>query len=210
MSYWIMGKRCVAEVEKREPHRIIEILRTPKVRAEKLEKLVGSSSHQGVIARVKKKPALGIDDLAGASRLLALDSIEDPQNVGAIFRAAECFGVDGLLWSKNRGAPMTPVVSKVSVGASEVVPYAIVSNLAESLRQLKDRGFWVVVADMGGENYQTLDLPEKTVLVMGSEHKGVRPLIAKLADLTVSIPLAGEIDSLNVSQAAAVLLSGLR
>ena len=137
-----------------------------------------------------------------------LDSIFDPQNFGSLLRSAECFGVDGVIWSKNRGCELTPVVSKASVGASELLPLLCVSNLAETMRKFKKNGFWIVTAEIGEEakSLDSFDFPEKTLLIMGSEGKGVQKLLSKEADSKVYLPMYGQIDSLNVSQAASVLL----
>ena len=137
-----------------------------------------------------------------------LDSIFDPQNVGAILRAAECFGADAIITSKNRGCPMTPTVSKASAGASAFVPHVEVSNLADSAQRLQNEGFTLVVADMDGD--ENAVWPDKLLLVMGSEGTGVQPLLKKRADLIVRIPMYGKIASLNVAQACAVLLDRAR
>lgn len=227
----IMGKNCVSEVLKESPERVESIflsneetLRSEIDRAnipfhvkrkQELSDLVDSDSHQGVVARVKeKKPQTLFDFLQEPQKktnslVLALDSIFDPQNLGSLLRAAECFGVDAVLWSKNRGSSMTPVVAKASVGASELVQTIQVSNLVESIKKMKEADYWCVTAELG-ERSQSLyhfEFPEKTVLVMGSEGKGLQKLVSRQADFKVFIPMAGRIDSLNVSQAASVFLS---
>ena len=232
-SYYIMGICSITEVLKKFPERILSLYTVTSAKGrkhalleharkrgiparfiskEKLSRLVGSHSHQSFIAAIKprKVPRLyTFFEKKESALILALDRITDPQNVGAMFRACECFGVDALLWSKNRGCPMTPVVSKTSSGASELVPYFTVSNLAETLKTLKNKGFEIVIADVGmdAKNFCEFFYAPKTVLVMGSEEKGVGMVIRKLADHIVRIPMQGSIDSLNVSQSAAVLLS---
>lgn len=232
-NYYIMGIHSITEALKKFPERILclytvasskgrkhTLLETAQKRRvpsrfvskEKLTQLVGSHSHQSFVAEMKPKKVthlFSFFEKKESALILALDRISDPQNVGAIFRASECFEVDALLWSKNRGCPMTPVVSKTSSGASELVPYFIVSNLADTLKHLKKQGFEIVIADVGpdAKNVHEFSYASKTVLVMGSEGKGVQPIIRKLADHIVKIPMKGSIDSLNVSQSAAVLLS---
>jgi len=123
-------------------------------------------------------------------------------------RAAECFGVDAVLWSKNRGAPIGPVVSKVSVGASEIVRLCPVSNLHRALESLKEAGAWLSGAIIAPDaaSLDRFEFPEKSVVVMGAEGEGIHQLIEKSLDFRVFIPMSGRIDSLNVSQATAVML----
>jgi len=176
----------------------------------KLEDLVDSDSHQGFAAKVRRtyytlKEILEKDP----PFLLLLDQIYDPHNFGAILRASECFSVSGLIYSKNKGCPVTPVVTKVSCGASELVPLVRVSNLNDTLIKLQKSGYTVVIANCGKEakSIYEFQIPEKMVFVLGSEEKGVQPLVKKRADDLVYLPMKGKIDSLNVSQAAACFLS---
>lgn len=180
--------------------------------AEQLFAMSETKGHQGIVLEVTARGSEGLDHflerIAAKERVCVAvcDTIFDPRNLGTIFRAAECFGIDALLWSKNRGSGITAVVSKTSVGASEIVPYIEVSNTARAIEKLQEAGFWVVVADIG-EDAQSLpefSFPEKCVFVLGSEGAGIRSLLLKKADFKVSIPLNGVIDSLNVSQAASV------
>jgi 23S rRNA (guanosine2251-2'-O)-methyltransferase len=179
-----------------------------------LDAMVHSDSHQGFVARVKPRPLIQLDELIEVVRqqplvrVLALDGVLDPQNIGAILRAAECFGVDGVLWSKNRAAPLGPVVSKVSVGASEIVPLCPVSNLHRALESLKEAGAWLVGAVVAPEasSLDSFEFPEKSVVVMGSEGEGVQQLIERSLDFRVYVPMAGVVSSLNVSQATTVML----
>ena len=223
-----MGRNCLREVCKHFPERIIRIYTYKKEEAfiqgmpvsfvskQKLHDLVDSESHQGFVAEVEERSNTNLKDFLKEDRersvVLVLDSIFDPQNLGALLRAAECFGVDGVIWSKNRGVDVTPVVSKSSVGASELVNIMKVSNLVESIKKLKDAGYWVVTAEVDPEalSLYSFDFPEKTVLVIGSEGKGIQPLISKHSDFKVYIPMSGKIDSLNVSQATAVFLANIR
>jgi len=182
-----------------------------------LDQMVQSDSHQGVVARVTPRGFLSFDDLVERARvdepikILALDGVLDPQNIGAILRAAECFGVDAVMWSKNRAAPLGPVVSKVSVGASELVPLCLVPNLHRAVEALKEVGVWSVGAVVAPEATELLqfEAPKKWVLVMGSEGEGIQRLIEENLDFRVYIRMFGEISSLNVSQATAVMLHAM-
>jgi len=185
-----------------------------EVSRRELDLMVQSDSHQGVVARVSPRPMLDLESLArmvregSSARILALDGVLDPQNFGAMLRAAECFGVTAVVWSKNRGAPLGPVVSKVSVGGSELVRLCPVSNLHRALEALKESGAWSVGAMVSPDAtpLDSFEFPEKCVLVMGSEGEGVQHLIERTLDFRLYIPMSGQIDSLNVSQATAVLL----
>lgn len=188
-----------------------------RVNPDRLTEMCASSSHQSVALELSDRIFCSLNDLIKRSEssphslVLALDSIFDPHNFGAILRAAECFGVKGVIWSNNRGAGITPVVTKVSVGASELVNLAPVGNLANALKKLKAAGYWIVAADVG-PNAQSLnhfELPDKAVLLFGSEGAGISSLLSKQSDYTVRISMTGKIDSLNVSQAVAVCLYAL-
>ncbi len=188
-----------------------------EVTRRELDAMVQSDSHQGVVARVSPRSILDFEELVRlvresvSVRVLALDGVLDPQNLGAILRAAECFGVTAVLWSKNRGAPLGPVVSKVSVGGSELVRLCPVSNLHRALEALKEAGAWSVGAMVASDAspLDRFEFPEKCVMVMGSEGEGVQHLIEKTLDFRLYIPMCGQIDSLNVSQATAVMLCAL-
>jgi 23S rRNA (guanosine2251-2'-O)-methyltransferase len=230
---YIMGKNCIREVLRAASQRLVEVytshsnddalydelvkagVTVKEISKKKLTQMVESDSHQSYIAAVKER---GHEDVGGYLKrfferdkvcVVMLDSIFDPQNVGTILRASECFGVDLVIYSKNRGADITAVVSKTSVGASELVPILKVSNLADTMKRFQKEGFAAVTAEVGekAESIYSFDFPEKTLIVMGSEGKGVQPLISKKCDHHVYIPMLGNIDSLNVSQAAAVFLN---
>jgi 23S rRNA (guanosine2251-2'-O)-methyltransferase len=182
-----------------------------------LDEMVSSDSHQGVVAQIIPRTFLSIDDLCEMAlteqrvRFLALDGVVDPQNFGAVLRAAECFGIDAVLWSKNRGAPLGPVVSKASVGASELVGLCPVSNLHQALESLRKAGVWSVgaVAADDAEKLERFEFPDRCVVVMGSEGEGIQPLIEKNLDFRICIAMYGRVSSLNVSQATTVMLHQL-
>ena len=232
-----MGRNCIAEVLKSSPQRLVEVYTSQKphsdslytelknnkiaikhVTKKELSKMVQSESHQSYIAAVKERGQPDMNSFLEQSYdrdnsiVLMLNSIYDPQNLGAIIRAGECFGVDLVVYSKNRGADITPVTTKTSAGATELVPIVKVSNLAETMKRFQKEGFWAVCADAGEGSQSLYDMqfPEKTLLILGSEGKGIQPLLLKNCDLHVNIPMLGKIDSLNVSQAAAVFLNSYR
>lgn len=232
-----MGRNCVAEVLSYAPERIVEVYTSQthendslckelqKQKIPLLEKskkqllqLVESESHQGFVAAVKERGHPTIKEFlektkdAEHSLVLMLDSIYDPQNLGAILRCSECFGVDLVVYSKNRGTDVTPSVTKASAGAAEIVPICKVSNLADTMQLFQNEGYQALSADVG-EKAQSLyefKFPEKSLIIMGSEGTGVQPLLRKKCDYHVTIPMYGRIDSLNVSQATSIILNAYR
>jgi 23S rRNA (guanosine2251-2'-O)-methyltransferase len=169
---------------------------------------------QGVILEAGPLPEVDLDTLCapseGARRIVALDGVEDPQNVGALARVAEGSGARGMVLTARRAPPLTPALARASAGAIEWLPVARVTNLARAIRDLKSKGFWVVGADLGASEsiYEVPDriLTGDLVVVLGAEGRGLRPEIQKLIDHPVRIPMHGEVASLNVSAAGAVLL----
>jgi 23S rRNA (guanosine2251-2'-O)-methyltransferase len=179
------------------------------VESEEIEQRAGSADHQGVCAETSEfvyaDPA---EVLKTPSRLIvALDQIQDPQNLGAICRTAECAGVGAVVIPERRSAEVTPAVCKASAGAVEHLPVARVRNLANFLADAKRAGRWCYGAEAdAGSVYDGVDYADRAVLVLGAEGRGLRPRVAAACDLLVAIPLRGSIDSLNVSAAAAVLI----
>jgi 23S rRNA (guanosine2251-2'-O)-methyltransferase len=169
----------------------------------------GTQDHQGVLARVEPfRYADAYELAAGPAPLLAvLDSVTDPRNLGAVIRSAECAGADGVVVPAHNSARVTPVVARASAGAVEHLPVAVVKNLARYLGEIKGPHLWIwaAAADVGTTMWDA-DLSGGAVLVLGAEGKGVRPLVRRTCDDTVSIPQRGRIGSLNVSVAAALLL----
>jgi len=140
------------------------------------------------------------------SLVILLDHIEDPQNLGAILRSADVFAADLVIAPRKRSAPLTDAAVKASAGASAYAPLAFVPNLAEALRKLKQAGYWLYAADMGGASLPDADISARSGIVLGNEGAGVSRLLREACDFAVSIPMAGHVDSLNVSAAAAVLM----
>ena len=166
--------------------------------------------HQGALAVLAPRSFASLEAILAASKvpfLVLLDEIEDPQNMGAIIRTAEGAGVDGLVIPEHRSAGLTDAVSTVAAGALEHVKVARVVNLARTMEELKDKGVWLVGAEGGAPGpWHAFDYTLPVGIVLGSEGKGLRPLVRKRCDTVLSIPLYGKVTSLNVSAAAAVFL----
>ena len=180
---------------------------------EKLEGLSRSGRHQGIMAEMKAIPYSSVEEMLAAARekgeapfLLLLDGIEDPHNLGAIIRTAHQAGAHGVIIPKNRAAGLTATVARVSAGALAYLPVAQVTNLARTMEELKKEGLWFACADMDGEVLYRQDLKGPLGLVIGSEGSGVSQNVKKHCDFVVSIPMAGQIDSLNASVAAGILM----
>ena len=180
------------------------------VDAEEVERRAGSDAHQGVVAAVDPYPYVEGADLLAHERplIVALDEVQDPQNVGAIARSAECAGATGLVIPERRSAEVTAAAAKASAGAVEHLPIARVRNLADFLADAKEAGAWCYGAESGpnATPYDKAGFEGCVVLVMGAEGKGLRPRVRKSCDVLVGLPLHGRLESLNVSAAAAVLL----
>ncbi len=170
--------------------------------------------HQGVIALTAAHEYSSLDDVLQIPKerqqvplFLILDGVEDPRNLGAILRTCETAGVHGVIIPERRAAGLTETVGKTAAGALEYVPVAKVVNITQSIDQLKEAGIWVAAAEAGGETeYWDADFVRPTALVLGGEDKGIRRLVGEHCDYSVSLPLMGHINSLNVSVAAGVLL----
>ena len=176
---------------------------------EEIERRAGSPDHQGVCAEAGGYPYVSAPELLMAADpfIVALDELQDPQNLGAIARSAECAGVTGLVICERRAAAVTPAAAKASAGAVEHLRIARVRNMADFLGEAKDAGAWCYGADGAGDTpYDAPDYSGAVVLVMGAEGTGLRPRVAKACDALVALPLRGRIESLNASAAAAVLV----
>ena len=182
-----------------------------RVPAKRLDGFYGGGRHQGVVARVEMKNlADSLDDILEQVEkplLLVLDGVTDPHNLGACLRVANAAGANAVIAPKDRAAGITPAVSKVASGAAEATPYLMVTNLARTLADIKERNIWVVGADERAEKtlYET-DLPDSIAWVLGAEGEGMRRLTRESCDLLVRIPMRGEVESLNVSVSAGVCL----
>lgn len=182
------------------------------VKKERLEQLSETGKHQGVIAVAAAYDYAEVEDILEAARrkgeppfVLLLDNIEDPHNLGAIIRTANLAGAHGVIIPKNRAVGLTATVARTSAGALHYTPVAKVTNLARTIEKLKKEGMWFVCADMGGTQMYDLDLKGPVGLVIGNEGEGVSKLVREKCDFIASIPMQGNIDSLNASVAAGVL-----
>lgn len=176
---------------------------------DELDRLAGSPDHQGVVAVVDPYPYVDADDLLAVRRplIVALDEITDPQNVGAIARAAECAGATGLVLPRHRACHVTPAVARASAGAIEHLAIAIVPNLADWLVESRRAGTWSFATDAEASlAYTDADLVDGTIIVIGSEGRGVRPRVRASCDEAIAIPLLGAVRSLNAGVATAVVL----
>ncbi len=179
----------------------------------KLDAMCPSTNHQGVVAVAAMTEYRSVADLLAIARergeppfFVVCDGIEDPHNLGAIIRTAECCGVHGVILPKRRSCGVNFAVSKAACGALEYMPIARVTNLTAALEELKDAGVWLYAADMDGEPYDSRDYSGPAALVIGSEGRGVGRLVREACDFIVSLPMKGRVTSLNASVAAGVLL----
>ncbi len=181
----------------------------------RLKELAGTDRHQGVVAVVDAAaPHVTLDDALDTTDepplLVVLDGVTDPHNVGACLRSADAFGAHALVVPKDRSAGLTAIAAKAASGAADTVPLIAVTNLARSLRRMKERGVWIVGADAGGESLFDADVGGPLAWVFGAEGAGLRRLTRESCDRIVGIPLAGAVESLNVSVACGICLYASR
>ena len=182
------------------------------VSKERLDQLSETRAHQGVIAQVAAYEYSTVEEILARAEekgeppfLILLDNVEDPHNLGAIIRTANLAGAHGVIIPKRRAVGLTSTVAKTSAGAINYTPVAKVTNIVRTIEELNEKGIWFVCADMGGETMYDLDLTGPMGLVIGNEGEGVSRLVREACDFTASIPMKGDIDSLNASVAAGVL-----
>ncbi len=179
---------------------------------ERIDRLANSGHHQGVVAQAAAYEYAEVEDILNIARereedpfIFILDEIEDPHNLGAIIRTANLAGAHGVIIPKRRAVGLTATVAKTSAGAINYTPVAKVTNISKTIDELKKQGMWFVCADMGGETMYNLNLKGSIGLVIGNEGSGVSRLVKEKCDYIASIPMKGDIDSLNASVAAGVL-----
>ena len=184
---------------------------------EKIDSMAPGVKHQGVVAKVSEYKYAEMEDVFAKAEaagedpfIIILDEITDPHNLGAIIRTAECAGAHGVIIPKRRAASLTQTVALSAAGAIENMPVVQVTNLGRAIEDLKDKGVWVGAADMDGETYYEANLTGPIAIVIGNEGKGVGRLVKEKCDFVLSIPMYGKINSLNASNAAAVLMYGIR
>lgn len=196
--------------------RIVEACRTAGIRVrfesrDALDRMARNDAHQGIVAMARERKFAGVQDLLQRrgqySFLLALDGIEDPHNLGALLRTADGAGVDGVVLPERRSAPVTATVAKASAGASEHVRIARVTNLVRALEELKENNIWCIGLDERGTvDYDQFDFRLDCALVLGREGDGLHDLVRRTCDHLIRIPMAGQVASLNVSVAGAVVM----
>lgn len=181
---------------------------------QKMDKMCGNLRHQGIIAMASEQNYSSVDEilayaeeLGEAPFVVLLDGVEDPHNLGAIIRSAECMGAHGIIIPKRRAVGLTPTVAKASAGAIMHMKIAKVTNLSQTIDELKEKGLWFYAADMDGESLYETKLSGAVGIVLGSEGEGISRLVKEKCDFVVSIPMYGRVNSMNVSCAAAVILS---
>jgi 23S rRNA (guanosine2251-2'-O)-methyltransferase len=188
-------------------------IKCSEVKKERFISIASSTNTQGVAAAKSSFKFYSVEDIIANSKkskyplIVILDSIQDPHNVGAILRTAECAGAQGIIITKHNSASINQTVVKTSAGATEHLKISIINNLSQSLRLLKDNGFWIAGSSLEhSKNYSDFDYKIPIALIVGNEEKGIRRLTAENCDFLVKIPMKGEIQSLNVSVAAGILL----
>lgn len=223
----IQGKNAISEalkgdvniekilVEKGTSHEIISLARAKGVKIQfvdkyLLDKLCPDKKHQGFVAEISEFNYCELEDILAAKGenhfILLLDGVEDPHNLGSIMRVCECAGVDGIVIPKNRSCGVNDTVIRVSSGASAYVKVAKVTNINTTIEQLKKQNIWVYCADMEGQEIYKTDLTGNIAIVIGGEGKGVSTLCRSLCDGVVSLPLLGQVNSLNASVACGIVL----
>ncbi len=215
----VYGRNVIKEIDKKKikkiyisskeliPYLKSENLKYDFVPKNKLDSLV-KGNHQGIVIEIHDYNYYTLDDV-DSDFIVMLDHLEDPHNFGAIIRTCECAGIKNIIIPKNRTVTVNDTVVKVSVGAIEHVKIIMVSNLVNAINKLKDMGYFIYGADMEGENYRTLTYPDKKVLIIGNEGSGISRLVLENCDEVLSIPMKGNINSLNASTSAGILIYGL-
>lgn len=174
-----------------------------------LDKMSKSGNHQGLLAEVKEYKLYNVEDLIKKENglIVVLDGLKDPHNLGAIIRTCECAGVDGVIYKKHNAVKLNDTVAKVASGALEYVKVSEVTNLTNTLKKLKDEGYWIVGSDGSATtSYTDVDYKRNIVLVIGSEGEGISRLVLEECDYVVSLPMEGHVNSLNASVAAGILI----
>ncbi len=230
---YIFGKNAIESFI--DSHDILEIFILPNFSDEKIlkkirkaniklsikdkvffEKVTHGAKHQGIIGAIKNYEYVSLQEIIGNNKsknkkfplIIVLDGIEDPHNFGAIIRTCEAFSVDGIIIPKHHGCPLNATVAKVSTGAIANVKIAQVTNLTQTLKELKNHGFWIFAAEANNsQNYCGVDYQCPVALVVGSEGFGISRLVKEQSDFNIAIPMTGKVNSLNVSVATAILVS---
>ena len=202
----------------RDAAKVIELAREKGIQVQtvpktKIEDLVGNAGHQGLVASIAAYEYADLEDVFKKAEekgedpfIVILDGVEDPHNLGSILRTADATGVHGIIIPKRRSASLTATVAKASTGAIEHVPVVRVTNLTQTIEQLKARGIWVFGTDMNGTDYRKWNTSGPLAIVMGNEGKGVSRIVKESVDEMVTIPMVGHVQSLNASVASALMM----
>ncbi|MCR5229604.1 MAG: 23S rRNA (guanosine(2251)-2'-O)-methyltransferase RlmB [Solobacterium sp.] len=196
------------EIEKLAEKAHVAIQRTDR---KTLTKMTGSENHQGAAVETDPYKLYSVDEIVKQKKnqyglIIMLDELEDPHNLGAVLRTADAVQADGVIFKKTHNAGLTPTVAKVSAGAIDTVRCAAVTNLTRTAQQLKKDGYWIIGADMDGQDYRSLKYDFNAVLIIGNEGKGISRLLRQECDYVVSLPMKGRISSLNASVSAGILM----
>ena len=215
----VYGRNVIKEVDKKKIRKIyisskelIPYLKEEKLKfdivpKQRLDQMV-KGNHQGIVIDIYDYEYYSLDDI-DSDFIVMLDHLEDPHNFGAIIRTCECAGVKNIIIPKDRSVTVNDTVVKVSVGAIEHVKIIMVSNLVNAINKLKDKGYFIYSADMDGVDYRKETYPTKKVLIIGNEGSGISRLVSNSSDVILSIPMKGNINSLNASASAAILIYGM-
>lgn len=188
--------------------KLIEKAKIPivRIKKEEMNKMV-IGVHQGIVAITPDYSYTPLEELIRENGFLViLDHLEDPHNFGAIIRTCEAAGVDGIIIPKNRSVCVNPTVMKVSTGALANIKVSLVTNIHQTIEELKKKGYWIVGTDMAGTDYKQIDYTGSIVIVIGNEGSGMSPLVSKTCDFVASIPMKGKTNSLNASVATALVV----
>lgn len=218
----VYGKNVAKEVIEKENIRkayisknfndkeIIDKLRENKIQIKFIEKNIldkmEKGNHQGIILEIEDYEYKPLDEIEKEDVIIMLDHLEDPHNFGAIIRTVEAAGFKSIIIPKDRSVEVNQTVMKTSVGALENVKIAKVGNLVNTIKKLKEKGYWVIGTDMNGQDYKTIDYTGKIVIIIGNEGKGMSRLVKENCDFIASIPMRGNVNSLNASVASALII----
>lgn len=218
----VYGKNVAREVIEKENIRkayisknfndkeIIDKLRENKIQIKFIEKNIldkmEKGNHQGVLLEIEDYEYKPLDEIEKEDVIIMLDHLEDPHNFGAIIRTVEAAGFKSIIIPKDRSVEVNQTVMKTSVGALENVKIAKVGNLVNTIKKLKEKGYWVIGTDMNGQDYKTIDYTGKIVIIIGNEGKGMSRLVKENCDFIASIPMRGNVNSLNASVASALII----
>jgi len=215
----VYGRNVLKELDKKKIRKIyvssnelIPYLKSEKLKFDVVPKQrldnMTKGNHQGIVIDIYDYEYYTMNDI-DSDFVVILDHLEDPHNFGAIIRTCECAGIKNIIIPKDRSVTVNDTVVKVSVGAIEHVKVIMVSNLVNAINKLKDKGYFIYTADMDGIDYRKETYPDKKVLIIGNEGNGVSRLVSSASDVVLSIPMKGNINSLNASASAAILIYGM-